>query len=124
MARKLRDEDMFHDGDNFGGKEESERFGDAYACVSIPPSSSITLQCEDNQSLFRVEVTTDRLPEQTSWELLDVSSNTTGGVLKDTENQIKTIKRFINSNKDIQEAVEWVDPSKNRFKKEELELNI
>ena len=33
-------------------------------------------QCGDNQSLFRFEVTTDRRPWQTSWILVDVSSNT------------------------------------------------
>ena len=34
------------------------------------------LQCGDNQSLFRVQVTTDRDPWQTSWEFVDVSSKT------------------------------------------------
>ena len=34
------------------------------------------VQCGDNQSLFRVEVNTDYIPLQTSWELVDVSSNT------------------------------------------------
>ena len=32
------------------------------------------LQCEDNQSLFRVEVTTDNHPGEISWELVNVSS--------------------------------------------------
>jgi hypothetical protein len=34
------------------------------------------LQCEDNQSLFRIEVATDRNPWETSWELVDVSNGT------------------------------------------------
>jgi hypothetical protein len=32
------------------------------------------LQCENNQRLFRVEVNTDNYPEDTSWELVHVSS--------------------------------------------------
>ena len=35
------------------------------------------LQCGDNQSLFRIEVTTDNWPQEMSWELVDVRSNTT-----------------------------------------------
>ena len=63
-------------GGNFGDKEELELFGDG--CASSLPSSSpsVTLQCEDNQRLFNVEVKTDCYPEETSWELVDVSSNT------------------------------------------------
>ena len=34
------------------------------------------MQCEDNERLFRVEVTTDRYPTETSWSLMDVSNNT------------------------------------------------
>ena len=34
------------------------------------------VQCEDNERLFRVEVTTDRYPTETSWSLMDVSNNT------------------------------------------------
>jgi hypothetical protein len=63
-------------GGDFGEEEESELFGDA--CASFPSSSPyVTLQCGDNESLFRVEVTTDYYPTETSWELVDVSNNNT-----------------------------------------------
>jgi len=45
-------------------------------------------------------------------------------VLKDPETQIKRIAKFINAPKDIRDAVNWVDPKKNRFKKEEIIENI
>lgn len=41
-------------------------------------------------------------------------------ILKNPDAEITKIKNFIKSDKDIKEAVDFVDPSKNRFKAEEL----
>jgi hypothetical protein len=42
----------------------------------MPSAQYTELQCGDNESLFRVEVTTGPFFDETSWDLVDVSSNT------------------------------------------------
>ena len=41
-------------------------------------------------------------------------------ILKDPEGEIQKIKKFINSDKDIVDAVSFVNPDQNRFKKDQL----
>ena len=95
------DNELIQEGGNFGSSETSIPFG--YGCpssqpsisnvpttsqrpsssskpssqpsLSIQPSSSPSNGCDANESLFRVEVKTDIIPSETSWDLMMTTIN-------------------------------------------------
>ncbi len=79
-------------------------------------------QAEIQRAMIRTKLVQQKLQlKDLGIDAIDVQYQ---DVLRDSTKEIKRVAEFISAPNSIDEAVGWVDPQKNRFKKEELTMNI
>lgn len=81
---------------------------------------------EEQAEMARAIIRTKLINQKLQLEKLDIKALNVEyqDVLINPKEIVNKIAYFINSPKSIDEAVDWIDPSKNRFKKEELVESI
>jgi hypothetical protein len=84
------------------------------------------VQTETEAEIERVKIRTLLVQQKVALENagIEVLHVQYQDVLADKEREIKRVARFIRAPKNIEEAVAWVNPGKNRFKKDRLEVGI
>jgi hypothetical protein len=81
---------------------------------------------EEQSEMLRAMIRTNLVNQKVQLEKLEIDTMHIQyqDVLKYTKKTVAAIAEFIHSDISIDDAVGWVNPDKNRFKKEELVINI